>query len=119
MKFKNIWDLILDVSMGFKHDSEKAVTKKRQDISSFKSNLVQCQRFIDQEISLQADIPDGMTKYSDGAWIIDVFSADHSETITLKIPCDRSKPLELTETREVTKIVTTNYNTDIFYPDEN
>jgi len=107
MKFKNIWDLIVDVSMGFR-DTDKEV--KKEQMSSFKSNLAQCQRFIDQEISLQADIG-GITKgFSDGAWIIDVFSADHSETITLKIPCDRSKPLELTETREVTKVVTTTYN---------
>lgn len=116
MKFKNLWDLIVDVSMGFR-DTERE--RKKEEMSSFKSNLANCQRFADQEISLQADIQDGMSIESDGAWIIDVFSADSLETITLKIPCDRSKPLELTETREVTKVVTTNYNTDIFYPDEN
>lgn len=108
MKFKNLWDLIVDVSMGFRDATDKE--RKEKEMSSFKSNLAECQRFIDQEISLQADIQDGMSLESDGAWIIDVFSADHSETITLKIPCDRSKPLELTETREVTKVVTTTYN---------
>jgi len=105
MKYKNLWDLILDVALGIR-DTDKE--RKKEEMSSFKSNLADCARFYQQEISLKADIH-GMLP-SDGAWIIDVFSADSSEKITLKIPCDRSKPLELTETRAVTKIVTTTYN---------
>ncbi len=90
MKCKNLWDLIVDVSMGY---TDKEVKKK--EMVSFKSNLAECQRFIDQEISLEVD---------NGAWIIHVFSADNPESITLKIPCDRWKPLELTEIKQFTKM---------------
>ena len=107
MKYKNLWDLIVDVALGIRGTDKE---KKKEEMSSFKSNLADCARFYQQEISLKADIQDGMSLESDGAWIIDVFSADSTEKITLKIPCDRSKPLELTETREVTKVATTTYN---------
>ena len=58
MKYKNLWDLIVDVALGIRGTDKE---KKKEEMSSFKSNLADCARFYQQEISLKADIQDGMS----------------------------------------------------------
>ena len=118
MKIKNLWDLIVDTAVGrwkgLKDQTSFMQTEQRK-MAAYKSNLAYTARYDMQEIVLEADMqePTDEMQLGEEAWVIKIFSASQHEsgTITLRIPRDKKKPLELSETKEVTQLICRNYAT--------